>query len=160
MVEVMRNEERFGERSNGQKLELEKSAMADTIEPLLYTLPQVQPTGLIKARLLNRLAELLEPVGGVGDAASEQLFSSETEEPTAGRPESAEAKRKRMQGHVSFLRRNGVDLVLTQLEKTGGRATRLRAATPMASDRTSCCPPIARSARVTRCSASCSLKTT
>jgi hypothetical protein len=116
MVEVMRNEERFGERSNGQKLELEKSAMADTIEPLLYTLPQVQPTGLIKARLLNRLAELLEPVGGVGDAASEQLFSSETEEPTAGRPESAEAKRKRMQGHVSFLRRNGVDLVLTQLE--------------------------------------------
>ena len=116
MVEVMRNEERFGERSNGQKLELEKSAMADTIEPLLYTLPQVQPTGMIKARLLNRLAELLEPAGGVGDAASERLFSSDTEEPTSWRPESAEAKRKRMQSHVSFLRRNGIDLVLTQLE--------------------------------------------
>ena len=30
MVEVMRNEERFGEGAGGQKLELEKSAMAPT----------------------------------------------------------------------------------------------------------------------------------
>jgi len=145
MIEVMKNEERLGEAH--QKLELENSALADTIEPILHTLPQVQPTGAIKARLLNRLAALLEGEPGPGDAFentgtwSRSSVGTSTGAPdtnayptafhgflaneggpvgdTAGGKAEEEPhamRRKRMQGHVSFLRRNGVDLVLTQLE--------------------------------------------
>lgn len=112
MVEVMKNEEQFGE--SHQKLELEHSALADTIEPILHTLPQVLPSGVIKARLLNRLAELLEGEHGSGDAGAAALALEEGQDD--GKGESASARRKRIQGHVSFLRRNGIDLVLTQLE--------------------------------------------
>jgi hypothetical protein len=109
MVEVMRNEETYGDAHT--ELNLERSALADTIEPLLYTLPSIALKSEIKARLLNRLADLLE-----GDAEEKQHALHESDDAEGGNAESKYARKRRIQQHVSFLRRNGIDMVLTQLE--------------------------------------------
>ena len=107
MVEVMRNEESYGDAHT--ELNLERSALADTIEPLLFTLPSVALKSEIKARLLNRLADLLEGDAESGDGGGGEFGGAVS-------TESANARKRRVQQHVSFLRRNGIDMVLTQLE--------------------------------------------
>jgi len=112
MVQVMHNEEQFGDGHTS--LKLENSALADTVDRLLATLSKVAPTSDVKTRLLHRLATLLEgelghednEKGGSGDVLDVEDVSKETDV----------SRRRRVQQHVSFLRRNGVDLVLTQLE--------------------------------------------
>ena len=111
MVQVMKNEEDYGDAF--VELNLERSALADTIEPLLYTLPMIALKSEIKARLLNRLAELLE-----GDASHEGggLMSGADMGGDEDGSESKSARKRRVQQHVAFYIRNGLDLVLTQLE--------------------------------------------
>lgn len=108
MLQVMRNEELYGDPLT--QLPLEKSALADTVEPLLFTLPQLSADREIKARILGRLAELLE--GDFSNAGGAPWLNEGGHWPG----ESAMSRRSREQQHVSFLRGNGVDLVLTQLE--------------------------------------------
>jgi hypothetical protein len=50
MVEVMKNEEEYGDAHGGPELSLERSALADTIEPLLFTLPSIALKSEIKVR--------------------------------------------------------------------------------------------------------------
>ena len=112
MVEVMRNEESYGDTNN--KLNLEQSALADTVDQLLFTLAKVGPTSDIKPTLLNRLATLLEGELGLEDGSGGGMGGGlDADDNTS---ETAASRKRRIQQHVSFLRRNGIDLVLTQLE--------------------------------------------
>lgn len=113
MLEVMQNEEAFGD--DNYTLSLEQSALADKIDALLFTLPSISIKSSIKARLLNRLAELLE--GDAADDASPFQLDADGDGVPDGDTEVAKKLRqKRFQHHVTFHRKGGVDLVLTQLE--------------------------------------------
>ena len=116
MVEVMKNEEENGDTHI--ELNIERSALANTVEPLLFTLPSIALKSDIKAKLLNRLAELLEgeyaegAAEGGGGGGGGGDFHDGLDAAASRRM----AKRRREQQHVAFMGRDGVDLVLTQLE--------------------------------------------
>ena len=113
MLEIMQNEETFGDSND--HISLERSALADKVEPLLYTLQSISIQSTIKARLLNRLAELLE--GELPDTGSPFELDEDGDGIPDGNNEiEKKLRNKRLQHHVSFHRKGGVDLVLTQLE--------------------------------------------
>jgi len=116
MLQVMQNEEVYGDPK--VRLPLERSALANTVDPLLYILPKLKIDSEIKSRVLTRLAELLEGHSADVDEveALDELATGRVAKRRERSGETSEARRRRVQQHVSFLRGDGIDLVLRQME--------------------------------------------